>query len=128
MTGDTVSLAEIEAAGEILAGRLRETPLLRSESLSEALSESGRADVHLKLEHQQITGSFKLRGAINAVRRLSEAQRANGVVGVSTGNHGRGLAYAAREAGVPCIICMSELVPRHGTVKLTLREQAGADE
>jgi len=113
VTGDTVSLAEIEAAGEILAGRLRETPLLRSESLSEALSESGRADVHLKLEHQQITGSFKLRGAINAVRRLSEAQRANGVVGVSTGNHGRGLAYAAREAGVSCIICMSRLVPQN---------------
>ena len=113
MTGDTVSLAEIEAAGEILAGRLRETPLLRSESLSEALSESGGADVHLKLEHHQITGSFKLRGAINAVRRLSEAQRANGVVGVSTGNHGRGLAYAAREAGVSCIICMSRLVPQN---------------
>jgi len=113
VTGDTVSLAEIEAAGEILAGRLRETPLLRSESLSEALSESGGADVHLKLEHHQITGSFKLRGAINAVRRLSEAQRANGVVGVSTGNHGRGLAYAAREAGVSCIICMSRLVPQN---------------
>ena len=113
MTGDTVSLAEIEAAGEILAGRLRETPLLRSESLSEALSESGGADVHLKLEHQQITGSFKLRGATNAVRHLSDEQRAKGVVGVSTGNHGRGLAYAAREAGVSCIICMSRLVPQN---------------
>ncbi|WP_352487591.1 hydroxyectoine utilization dehydratase EutB [Mesorhizobium sp. M0051] len=65
----------------------------------------------MKLEHLQTTGSFKLRGATNAVLRLKDAERARGVVGVSTGNHGRGLAYAAHEAGVQCIICMSELVP-----------------
>jgi threonine dehydratase len=109
VTDDTVTLADIEAAAETLAGHLRETPLVRSESLSEATG----ADVALKLEHQQITGSFKLRGATNAVCRLNAAKRANGVVGVSTGNHGRGLAYAAREAGVPCIICMSRLVPKN---------------
>jgi len=69
--------------------------------------------VHLKLEHHQRTGSFKLRGATNAVLNLTDAQRAQGVVGVSTGNHGRGLAYAARQNGVRCIICMSELVPQN---------------
>ena len=69
--------------------------------------------VHLKLEHHQRTGSFKLRGATNAVLNLTDAQRAQGVVGVSTGNHGRGLAYAARQNGVRCIICMSELVPKN---------------
>lgn len=105
----SVTLADIESAAEILAGQLRETPLVRSDALSARTS----ADVHLKLEHQQITGSFKLRGATNAVRRLSDEQRARGVVGVSTGNHGRGLAYAAREAGVSCIICMSRLVPQN---------------
>jgi threonine dehydratase len=68
--------------------------------------------VYLKLEHTQITGSFKLRGATNAVASLSEADRHRGVIGVSTGNHGRGLAYAARAAGVRCIICMSQLVPQ----------------
>ncbi len=68
--------------------------------------------VHLKLEHLQVTGSFKLRGATNAVLSLSDADKAKGVVGVSTGNHGRGLAHAARMAGVRCIICMSELVPQ----------------
>lgn len=109
MTGETVSLADIEAAAETVGGRLRETPLVRSEALSEATG----SEIHLKLEHQQITGSFKLRGATNAVRRLSDDQRAKGVVGVSTGNHGRGLAYAAREAGVSCIICMSRLVPEN---------------
>ena len=90
MTGDRVGLAEIEAAAAVLAGRLRTTPLARSDSLSESTG----ADIRLKLEHHQITGSFKLRGATNAVHRLSAAQRAKGVVGVSTGNHGRGLAYA----------------------------------
>jgi threonine dehydratase len=109
MPGDTVNLTDIEAAAAILGGRLRETPLVRSESLSEAAG----SGVHLKLEHLQITGSFKLRGATNAVHRLSAAERANGVVGVSTGNHGRGLAHAAREAGVPCTICMSRLVPQN---------------
>ncbi|MEM7429616.1 MAG: hydroxyectoine utilization dehydratase EutB, partial [Pseudomonadota bacterium] len=67
----------------------------------------------LKLEQQQKTGSFKLRGATNAVLSLDDGQKAAGVVGVSTGNHGRGLAFAAREAGVHCIICMSELVPQN---------------
>ena len=82
-------------------------------TISQALSEKNGAPVHLKLEHLQTTGSFKLRGATNAVLALDETARAKGVVGVSTGNHGRGLAYAAREAGVKCIICMSRLVPQN---------------
>lgn len=102
-----MSLGDIEKARERLAGRVRLTPVEASPSLSTLLG----APVALKLEHQQITGSFKLRGATNAVLSLSDDQRARGVVGVSTGNHGRGLAYAAREAGVRCIICMSSLVP-----------------
>lgn len=92
-----------------IKGTIRETPMIPSPALSDATG----SDIRLKLEQGQITGSFKLRGATNAVLSLSEAQRANGVVGVSTGNHGRGLAYAAREAGVRCIICMSELVPQN---------------
>lgn len=97
-----------DARGRI-AGRVRQTAINPSPSLS-TLS-GGR--VSLKLEHTQITGSFKLRGATNAVLSLTDAQRAAGVVGVSTGNHGRGLAYAAAQAGVRCIICMSELVPQN---------------
>lgn len=79
------------------------TPVVPSQTLTQA---SG-APVHLKLEHLQKTGSFKLRGATNAVLALGETARANGVVGVSTGNHGRGLAFAARQAGIRCIICMA---------------------
>jgi threonine dehydratase len=71
------------------------------------------APVYLKLEHHQITGSFKLRGATNAVLALPEASMRCGVAGASTGNHGRGLAYAAKQAGIRCVICMSSLVPQN---------------
>ena len=102
-----VTLQEIKAAREAISGVVRTTPVERSRSLSELAG----SPVYLKLEHTQVTGSFKLRGATNAVMQLDEKQRAKGVVGVSTGNHGRGLAHAAKEAGVRCIICMSKLVP-----------------
>lgn len=98
----------IEARDRIASTILR-TPLVLSQSLGGG---EGRP-VYLKLEQLQKTGSFKLRGATNAVLSLNGADKANGVVGVSTGNHGRGLAYAARLAGVKCIICMSRLVPQN---------------
>ncbi|MCB1953965.1 MAG: pyridoxal-phosphate dependent enzyme, partial [Rhodocyclaceae bacterium] len=103
-----VDLEEIVEARDAIAATIRPTPVNGSPSLSDL---SG-VPVHLKLEHMQITGSFKLRGASNAVASLTDAEKRRGVVGVSTGNHGRGLAYAARAAGVKCIICMSRLVPQ----------------
>jgi len=117
---ETVKLRDIYAARQRIAGRIRRTPLALSDSLS---AQAGCA-VHLKLEHHQITGSFKLRGATNAVAALSDAQREAGVVGVSTGNHGRGLAYAAKQAGVRAVICMSSLVPRN---KVESIEALGAE-
>lgn len=104
-----IGVARIEAARERIAETIHRTRVEPSASLSEHTG----VPVHMKLEHHQKTGSFKLRGATNAVLNLSEEQRVRGVVGVSTGNHGRGLAYAARENGVRCIICMSELVPQN---------------
>jgi threonine dehydratase len=108
MSQPFVDLGEIERAREAIAGTVRMTPVNASPSLSELAG----VPVSLKLEHTQLTGSFKLRGATNAVASLSEAEKSRGVVGVSTGNHGRGLAYAAKAAGVKCIICMSRLVPQ----------------
>ncbi len=102
-----ISLQDIYRARHRLDGRLRRTPIVASRALSRLCD----AEVSLKLEHLQTTGSFKLRGATNAVLSLSAEERGRGIVGVSTGNHGRGLAYAARQAGSRCIICMSELVP-----------------
>lgn len=104
-----VTLAEIEAARRLILPHIRTTPV----ELSPSLSDHAGIPVHLKLEHHQISGSFKFRGATNAVLRLSDVERAAGVVGVSTGNHGRGLARASKAAGVKCIIAMSELVPQN---------------
>lgn len=104
-----IHLQDIFNARRRIAGRVRRTPTVDSPTLS---ARTG-GNILLKLEHQQITGSFKLRGATNAVLSLDDAQRAKGIVGVSTGNHGRGLAYAASNAGAKCIICMSELVPEN---------------
>ncbi len=108
MTHD-ITLQDGFLARRRIADQVRTTPLVASPALSAMTG----AEVSLKLEHQQITGSFKLRGATNAVLSLTPEQREAGVVGVSTGNHGRGLAYAAAQAGVRCIICMSELVPQN---------------
>lgn len=104
-----VTIEQIEAARARIASTIHPTPVVQSAALSELCG----VPVHLKLEHQQRTGSFKLRGATNAVLNLSDDERARGVVGVSTGNHGRGLAYAARQNGVRCIVGMSNLVPQN---------------
>ena len=126
-----ITLQDSFAARNRITGGIRQTQLVASSSLSALTS----ANISLKLEQTQITGSFKLRGATNAVLSLTPEQRAAGVVGVSTGNHGRGLAYAAAQAGVRCIICMSELVPQnkvdgikaHGAeVRIVGRSQAAA--
>ncbi len=109
MSQSRITAAQIERARNRIAPFIRQTPVVQSA----ALTELAGADIHLKLEHQQITGSFKLRGATNAVMNLNREQRKNGVVGVSTGNHGRGLAYAASQAGMRCVICMSNLVPQN---------------
>jgi threonine dehydratase len=102
-----VTLEHIRAARERIAGKVERTPTVLSQSLSEQLG----AQVHLKLEHRQTTGSFKLRGASNAVASLSADEKARGVVAASTGNHGRALAHAAKLEGMRAVICMSRLVP-----------------
>ena len=96
-------------AEKIVSKHTIETPVVYSKVLSAAIGEQ----VSLKLENQQITGSFKIRGAINAISNLTPAQKKAGVVALSTGNHGRGLAYAANLMKIKCIVCMSELVPQN---------------
>jgi len=120
MTNAHIPYGAIVEAGRRIEGRVLKAPL----RLSPALSTISGNPVHLKLEHYQLTGSFKLRGATNAILCLDDAQRRRGVVGVSTGNHGRGLAHAAREAGIGCTICMSSLVPAN---KVEAIEAAGAE-
>ena len=109
MHPDRIGIDDILKAKERIASKIRMTPVVASLALEELCN----MPVFIKHEHHQITGSFKLRGATNAIMNLSAAQQKHGVVGVSTGNHGRGLAYAARQAGIRCIICMSRLVPQN---------------
>lgn len=104
---EPIPLVELYRARQRIQGLVRKTPLEHSASLSRLLG----APVYLKLESQQITGSFKLRGASNAIAQLSDEQKTRGVVAASTGNHGRALAHAARVLGVPATICLSQLVP-----------------
>src|ERR1051325_10105927 len=93
-----ITLAEIRAARERIAKTIVRTPLVRLEL------GPGRPDVRLKLENLQPINAYKLRGAVNAVAMLSEADRKRGVWTVSAGNAGQGVAYAARAAAVPCTV------------------------
>lgn len=99
----------IVAARYRIAGYLHRTPLVRSEALSRQLG----ANVFLKLECLQKTGSFKPRGAFNKLLQLTKEERDRGVVGVSGGNHAQGLAYAAKSLGVAATICMPRTTPRN---------------
>ena len=102
-----VALPEVEAAAASIAGRVERTPLVTSPSLSRLCGKP----VRLKLETRQPIGAFKLRGAMNAVLALTDDQRRRGLVTASTGNHGRAVAYTARELNLRATICMSALVP-----------------
>ena len=103
-----VTADDVRRAAERLRGVVRETALRRAPSLS------GRTqhDVWLKLENEQLTGSFKIRGAYNAVASLPMTQRSRGIVTASAGNHGRGVALAARTFGVPATIFVPRTAPR----------------
>ena len=116
----TVTLSDIHAARERITDKIVRTPTVLSPSLSERLG----VPVHLKLEHRQTTGSFKLRGASNARASLSADEKRRGVVAASTGNHGRALAHAARLEGLRAVICMSRLVPEN---KIAEIRRLGAD-
>lgn len=101
-----LDLADIFSAQNLIKGHADHTPLVPSPFLSDKFGH----DIWLKLENMQPIGAFKLRGAINAVMNLPEGTK--GVTCCSTGNHGRGVAYAARLKGLRAVICMSELVPK----------------
>ncbi|MDQ3045111.1 MAG: pyridoxal-phosphate dependent enzyme, partial [Chloroflexota bacterium] len=103
-TADDVSLADVEAARERIAPYLPRTPLLESSTLGRMTG----TILRLKAEPLQRTGSFKSRGALNAVLQLSAEQRFRGIVTISAGNHGQGLAYAASLAGVRCVVFIPE--------------------
>jgi threonine dehydratase len=121
MTMDLAPLfARIEEADRGIRPQVLETPLDRSRALSDELG----MDVWLKADHLQPVGTFKLRGATNKIRTLSDAERARGVITASTGNHGLGAARAGALAGCPVTVYV---VPAAPAEKLTAIRSYGAE-
>jgi threonine dehydratase len=100
-----IQLSEIQEARERIAKTIVRTPLIRLEL------GPGDPDIRLKLENLQPINAYKLRGAANAVAMLPESERQRGVWTISAGNAGQGVAYAARQAGVPCTVVVVESAP-----------------
>ena len=100
-----IELADIQQARKRIAQTIVWTPLVRLELGPDF------PDIRLKLENLQPINAYKLRGAVNAVAMLSESERKRGVWTISAGNAGQGVAYAARQAGIPCSVVVIETAP-----------------
>jgi threonine dehydratase len=100
-----IGIDDVTAARERIGSTITRTPLVRLELGSEF------PEIWLKLENLQPINAYKLRGAANAVAKLTEEERQRGVWTVSAGNAGQGVAYAARSAGVPCTVIAIETAP-----------------
>jgi threonine dehydratase len=115
----TIALAEIEAAQRVIAGHVLRTPTLPSPRLSALTG----ANVCVKYENLQATGSFKERGAFNKLAGLSDTEKKRGVVAMSAGNHAQAVAYHATRMGIASTIVMPEPTPY---VKVAATEAHGA--
>jgi len=107
MAAFPVTIDDVRAAANVIAGAVKRTPLSHSRTLS-ALS---GAEIYLKFENLQFTASFKERGALNKLSSLSADERKRGVVAMSAGNHAQGVAYHAGRLGIPATIVMPEGTP-----------------
>lgn len=100
-------LEDIYQAQYLIRDTIYQTPLLKSLRLSKYTG----SEIFIKLEGLQVTGSFKIRGATNRMLNLTREEKTRGVVAVSSGNHGRAVAFVARNFEIPAVVCMSETVP-----------------
>ena len=114
----TLTLADVRAAAQRIAGHVVRTPTLYSRTLSQITG----AEIWLKFENLQFTASYKERGALNALVQLTYEQRARGVIAASAGNHAQGLSYHGTRLGVPVTIVMPKTTP---VVKVMQTEQVG---
>ncbi len=116
----SVALADIEIARRTIAGAVLRTPMLPAPQLSELTG----AEVFVKYENLQVTNSFKERGAVVKLMSLSAAERANGVIAMSAGNHAQAVAYHAKRLAIPATIVMPVTTPY---VKVAATEAHGAE-
>ncbi len=120
MSNKKLSLSDVLSAQKRITDIVIKSPLKPSYTLSDI---TGR-HVWLKMENMQSTGSFKLRGAANAILNLTAAQQKRGVITMSTGNHGKAVAYVTKKLGMRAVICVSEIVPK---VKLEGMSKLGVE-
>ena len=102
-----INIQDIQEAKQRLNGIIRETPV----AYAPILSKKNNADIYLKKENLQLTGSFKLRGAFNKIAKLTKEERDSGVVAASAGNHAQGLAFSAQHFKCDATIVMPEATP-----------------
>lgn len=115
-----LTLDDIKKAREVIGSVVRETPMEHSPAASQLLG----AQVYLKCENLQLTGSFKIRGALNKISSLSAAEKARGVIAASAGNHAQGVALSSSKLGVKSTIVM----PRTSSIiKQSATRNYGAD-
>jgi threonine dehydratase len=119
-TAQSVTIADIWEAHKLLKPRLHHTPLTPSRTLRDLTG----ADIYLKSEHMQRSGSFKVRGASYKLSRLTEQEYRCGVIAASAGNHAQGVAIAAAHYNIPCTIVMPETAP---LAKVTATQGYGAN-
>ncbi len=100
-----LTLDKVYHAAFVLKNVIRETDLIRAPKINR------EAEIYLKTENLQNTGSFKLRGAYYKISQLSEEEKAKGVIACSAGNHAQGVALAAQQSGIPAIICIPDGAP-----------------
>ena len=112
--------SNVDNAASRIREHIRQTPFEKSELISKMTG----AEVWLKMENQQLTGSFKFRGAINKMLSLDDAQRKSGIYAASTGNHGAAVALASKILGVPCVVYVPE---NSSEAKLENMKNFGAD-
>ena len=114
------TIQDIREAQERLRPHIRHTPLLRAEKIEKAVG----CQLYLKPETLQITGAFKIRGALNKALSLPREAIANGLIATSSGNHAQGIAYAARMLGVKAILVVPVTTPR---IKIENTKAMGAE-
>ncbi|ALU91152.1 threonine/serine dehydratase [Herbaspirillum rubrisubalbicans] len=114
------TLQDIHQARERLLPHIRHTPLLRAEKIEKQLG----CELYLKPETLQITGAFKIRGALNKSLSLPKEAIANGIIATSSGNHAQGLAYAARMLGVKALLVLPVTTPK---IKIANTQALGAE-
>jgi threonine dehydratase len=117
---DAPTIEQIHEARRRLKPYIRHTPLLRAEKIEPAAG----CELYLKPETLQITGAFKIRGALNKALSLPKEEIANGIIATSSGNHAQGLAYAARMLGVKAILVVPVSTPR---IKIENTRALGAE-